>query len=271
MTLPRFARVARGAPRLRGIAAALAALSSVACGATQAQTPASSADPASERATPRTIAEASIACQQVQTRSSMPVTCQTEYIDGVPSIVVGFRDLAQANTWLGPFAEQVGVPFCDAANRSGREARVYMTVGSGDAQRGRLWSCELARWGEWFSLAGPAPARKAPETIAEAVQACERVQANPRVPVSCGMRYLDDVPTLVVGFRDDEEAETYLVPMAREVAGPFCDAADRASRRAAVVITIANTRARLYECERRRWSDWFSLTPDPGSRSGVMH
>src|SRR5262245_4519740 len=145
-----------------------------------AQRPPEPRQPASagaSQATPSTIAAASAACDRVQQNSEVPVSCTTQYIDDVPSMIVGFRDDGAAREWMGAFAQYIGNPFCDAANRNGRQARVYMTVGIGAAQKARMWSCELGKWSDWFATApapeAPAtPAAGAPETIADAIRLC---------------------------------------------------------------------------------------------------
>lgn len=210
----------------------------------------------------------------MQANSSIPVSCTTDYIDNVPSMVVGFRNVREAQDWLRPFAEQIGGPFCDAANRSGREARVYMTVGSGEHEQARRWSCELGKWGNWFSTnrasATPAtpttPATQPPSAAAAAtptmddvVRVCKNVQANPQIPVSCVTDYVNGVPSVIVGFPSADEANDYMDQVAQKVAQPFCEAANRAGRRASFFITLAGAQARRYDCEGQSWSDWFPL------------
>lgn len=218
-------------------------------------------DPAqASEASPRTLADASAACEHLQADSKIPVSCTTDYVDGVPSMIVGFRTLPEAREWLAPFAEHIGNPFCAAANRSGREARVYMTVGAGNEQQARKWSCELAKWGDWFANP-PQPAQAPPQTIADAVRACNNVQANREVPVSCRTEDVNGVPSMIVGFQTAADAQAYMPQVAQQVAGPFCDAANRANRRASLYMTLADSRARHFDCELQRWDDWFELTP----------
>jgi hypothetical protein len=191
------------------------------------------------------------------------VSCTTDYVENVPSMIVGFRSPEEAERWLAPFAEQVGGPFCDAANRNGREARVYMTVGANERQRARVWSCELGKWSDWFAAAetpAPAPAPDPQETIADAIAACSDVQSNRDLPVTCQTQYVNGVASMIVGFRSSDEAEAYMKQVAEQVAGPFCNAANRANRPASLFITLANSRARHYDCEQQTWSDWFELS-----------
>jgi hypothetical protein len=237
--------------------------------------------------TAATLADASAACDRVQANQEVPISCTTEYVDNVPSMIVGFRSGEDAEEWLGAFAKHIGEPFCDAANRNGREARVYMTVGTGAGQRARMWSCELAKWSAWFSTTPqpepPATAsspRGAPEeapsragsaaspTIADAIGACNAVQANQRVPVSCRTEYVNGMPAMIVGFPSSAAAQAYMDQIAEKVAGPFCNAANGANRRASLIITLANAQARHFDCEQQRWGEWFELSePSPPSRS----
>jgi hypothetical protein len=226
-----------------------------------ASTPSAVESPAPK---PSTLAEASAACDRVQANTELPVSCTTDYVESVPSIIVGFRNPEEAQQWLGPFAEQIGGPFCDAANRNGREARVYMTVGTNEQQRARMWSCELGKWSDWFATTASenaaAPAPPAPrETISDAIRACSDVQANRDLPVTCQTQSVDGVASMIVGFRTPDEAEAYMKQVAEQVAMPFCNAANRANRPASLFITLANAQARHYDCEQQTWSDWFEL------------
>lgn len=202
------------------------------------------------------------------------MSCTTDYVDGVPSMIVGFRNADDAQQWLGPFAEHIGAPFCAAANRNGREARVYMTVGTDSGEQARRWSCELGKWGDWFANApaesaptpsapspSPSPDRQAPpQTVADAIRACNDVQSNREVPVTCRTDYVNGVPAMIVGFPNATDAEAYMDQVAERVAGPFCEAANRASRRALLFITLANAQARHFDCEQQTWGEWFELT-----------
>jgi hypothetical protein len=153
-----------------------------------------------------------------------------------------------------------------------------MTVGTGAEQRARMWSCELGKWSAWFGTApeppagaapAPAPAAPAAPTIADAIAACNAVQANRKVPVSCRTQYIDGLPAMIVGFPTPEAAEAYMDQVAEKVAGPFCNAANSANRRASLIVTLARAQARHFDCEQQRWGDWFELsepTPATGNR-----
>ncbi len=226
-----------------------------------------------------TIADASAACDRVQANTEVPVSCTTEYIENVPAMIVGFRNSQEAQQWLRPFAEQVGGPFCEAANRSGREARVYMSVGDGEAQQVRRFNCELGKWGGWVANAGstteppaaspdssaaspepPAASEPRPSrTVSDVVRVCNSVQANPDLPVSCLTQNVNGVPSVIVGFPTAAHANAYMDQVAEKVTQPFCDAANRAGQAASFFITLAGEQARRYDCNRQRWGEWFEL------------
>jgi hypothetical protein len=250
-------------------AACALALLTGACASTQSPAREPSTPAPAPAAPKQTMADASAACDRVQQNARIPVTCRTDYIDDVPSMLVGFRNLDEANAWLGDFARQIGEPFCAAANETGRPARVYMAIGSGDDRRGRRFSCELGKWGDWFSLAERGEAT--PTTLTAAIDACRRVQDDEELPIACNLDDLGGVPAIIVGFPSSEDAEHYLAEMAQQVGEPFCDAANLAGRRAAFIITIANAQARPFDCGLQRWGEWFSISTAPDLSRGTMH
>lgn len=243
-------------------------LASLSCASAQQPAPPPQTPPPSP-GVPSSIAEASAACDRLQANAKVPVTCTTDYVDNVPSMIVGFRNVQDAERWLQPFAEHIGLPFCNAANRNGREARVYMTVGEGADEQARRWSCELGKWGDWFATNSdrktPEAAPPPPQTIASAIRTCSSVQANREVPVSCQTEYVNGIPSMIIGFPTPADLETYLDPVADHVAGPFCDAANSANRRASLIVVLANSRARHFDCERQQWSEWFRLPEQKAS------
>jgi hypothetical protein len=99
----------------------------------------------------------------------------------------------------------------------------------------------------------------APGTLADAVQACQRIQEAADIPITCEVDYIQGAPSMAVGFADFDEASTYWEPMAEHVAAPFCDAANRANRLALVFVVVAQRAARPYVCELQKWGDWFEL------------
>jgi hypothetical protein len=219
-----------------------------------------------------TIADASAACEQVQANVDIPVSCETDYVDEVPSMVVGFRNIAEANDWLAPFAQEVGEPFCEAANRRGREARLYMVVGAGIEQTARLWSCELGKWGEWYKPGDEGrSSTPAPTTLAQAVDACHTVQNDQTLPVGCTTEQAEGVQSMIVAFRSGPEAKQHIEAVAVKIAMPFCNGANLAHVAAQVFITVAGSRARRFDCERQTWEDWFDVETEPVIVPSVLH
>jgi hypothetical protein len=47
--------------------------------------------------------------------------------------------------------------------------------------------------------------------------------------------------------------------MAEDIAGPFCDAANESGQSAAVAVIVGRNRARVFNCERGQWGEWFKL------------
>jgi hypothetical protein len=112
----------------------------------------------------------------------------------------------------------------------------------------------------------PAPAPRPPLTIADAISARKEVQRSSSIPVGCETSYIQGVPSMVMLFRDSKDADSLLGPMAKQVAGPFCAAANSANREASVFIVIGNRSARHYSCEMGDWGPWFELKPDDQQR-----
>lgn len=99
-----------------------------------------------------------------------------------------------------------------------------------------------------------------PSNISEAVSACKNIQSAKNIPIACKFDYLDGTPVMVVGFPDIDIIQGYLEPMDEYVTGPFCDAANKASRQAFLLIVVTSAKVgKLYSCESGEASNWFSL------------
>jgi hypothetical protein len=212
----------------------------------------------------QTLAAAAAACSKMQQEQAIPVGCITRDIGGVPSMFIAFDRQATADLHLSHVASEVAGPFCDAANSSNRQASVYVAISTW----AKRYNCELGQWGEWFSfngnLASLVPNAGAQQTsresgVAEAVARCRRVHENATIPVACKLQVINDVPSMVIGFRNQQEAAEFLRPMAENVAGPFCDAANDSGQPASVAVVVAKQTARLFDCAHGQWGEWFSL------------
>jgi hypothetical protein len=226
-----------------------------------------------------TLAEAAAECRRLQDERTIPVHCMTREIGGVPSMFIAFQAQEAADRHLATVADQVAGPFCDAANDSNRPASVYVAIKTW----AKRYNCELGQWGEWFAFSGDLAAlredgnarprsRDPKAAIADAATRCRRIQESTTIPVACKLQYLDEVPSMVIGFRNEQEAAEFLRPMAETVAGPFCDAANSSGQHAAVAVVVGRESARLFDCERGQWGDWFTLGEerDDSSRSAEI-
>ena len=218
------------------------------------------------------ITLASEMCAAVQANEQLPVSCETRFVGKVPSIIVGFRNVTEAQELIGPFARDIGMPFCEAANRMGREGRIYMMVGTGAERLGRRWNCELGMWGEWARVdAAPQPEGR----LDQAIEACKHAQTDESLPFGCRTEENEGVQSMFVSFKSDPDARQYFEGVVNQIAAPFCETANRAHVEAAVFITVAETRARRFDCKSGEWGEWFEvakqrtmLPPEP-ARAGT--
>lgn len=112
---------------------------------TSPQTPKPIKDPK-----PKTISEAIKACRMLQDMKKMPFSCGTEYLNGIPTMAVGFPDDNSLKEWLPAFSEIVGNPFCESASQTNRQALILVVIHS--IKMANLYSCETKSLSGWFSL-----------------------------------------------------------------------------------------------------------------------
>jgi hypothetical protein len=236
------------------------ALSALGCAGQQRSEPTAQRDESAV-----TIASAANSCQRVQENVKVPVGCSTDYVKGVLSMMIRFGSEVEVETYLQPMATHVAEPFCAAANRASRQARVYMTV---ENSRARYWDCELSRWSAWFAIEGDASsnavaAAEDRNPFSEALATCQRVQRDADLPVSCETQYTGSVPTMVVGFRDDEAADRLMNAVIDQVTAPFCEGAAVGHSSAVVYfVFFSSHRGRGFNCTSNQWGEWFAF---PGS------
>jgi len=96
------------------------------------------------------ISETIKACQAIQASRDVPISCAFDYLEGRPSMVVGFRDLESATTYWKAMSDKVAGPFCQAANLANRQAMVFVTLV--DSEMASMYSCESGQWSEWVSI-----------------------------------------------------------------------------------------------------------------------
>jgi len=97
---------------------------------------------------PLTLADSIQVCREVQRSRHIPITCQTTYVEGHPTMVVGFAGPYEYDAYGRVIVEYVAAPFCAAANSGNREAFLVFAVKRPDLMR--LYSCETGEITEWF-------------------------------------------------------------------------------------------------------------------------
>jgi hypothetical protein len=95
------------------------------------------------------IAETIQACKKIEQSQELPISCQFDYMDGIPSMVVSFHDLETAQYYWKDLSEYVAIPYCTAANSSNRQAAIFINLNN--SKLARMFSCETSTWTEWFS------------------------------------------------------------------------------------------------------------------------
>jgi hypothetical protein len=196
------------------------------------------------------IEQATRQCAVIQSSPNLPATCRMDFIDGVPSLVVGFRDAREAERYAG-LASETAQPFCQAAVASNTQAAVFLTAGQ-----------EFSRieCGTGEVVAGTLQEQVPP--VQRAIRGCEAIRGSD-APVDCGMQNVNGVPSVIFGFRNQREANRYLGAASRLVAMPFCAAANVSQERASVYMLVGRARMRHYDCEVGMWGPWLDEYGNP--------
>jgi hypothetical protein len=91
------------------------------------------------------------------------------------------------------------------------------------------------------------------------IVACYAVQRDRGIPVVCKTGLIENVPSMIIGFRSGRSAQSWIDPMLDAVAAPFCANATLADRPALVFFAFYRDEiARGYNCNTGAWSPWFS-------------
>jgi hypothetical protein len=99
-----------------------------------------------------------------------------------------------------------------------------------------------------------------PKNIAEAIEACRKLQNSREIPFSCGIEYIDNIPTMMVGFSDYPEMENWLTVFDEYISEPFCKSANQSNRQAVILVYLKSSgMGNLYSCETRSLSGWIDL------------
>lgn len=107
---------------------------------------------------------------------------------------------------------------------------------------------------------GAPPAQ--PVTMANAIALCKQVSRDTSIAVGCETDYIAGEPSMIMAFRNPQDANGLLGAMAQHVAGPFCQAANSANRSANVYLVLSGRQARRFSCEMGTWGEWFELNAD---------
>ena len=99
-----------------------------------------------------TVSEAIEFCKKVQESKEIPVACKQTYINEMPALVIGFQNQEALEIWLEAILEYFGMPFCNAANQSNRQAYLIFTLK--DERASKAFNCETKDTTEWISSGG---------------------------------------------------------------------------------------------------------------------
>jgi hypothetical protein len=192
------------------------------------------------------LAQAQASCQAIQNSSTIPVTCKIQTVGDLPAVLVGFRNKSEADTYLKPVADNVGAPFCVAANGMSSPAALIVLV---EQRYMRAFDCSSQAWTEWTDL-----------IFEQAVQRCDRLRAAESVPIDCNIGDVEGMPALLLQFTDEASANRYMDVIQPQIGAPFCDSTNRVGMVAGVFV-FAGSRGRALRCDVGQWSGWISLAP----------
>lgn len=112
------------------------------------------------------------------------------------------------------------------------------------------------------------PERVREKTVADTIRACKKIQANRDIPITCKTEYIEGKPAMFMGFPTKNVAQDWMSSVTDYVSAPYCVAANRANRQALLVMAIYDEReARIFNCEKNEWSDWFALDQEKEPRT----
>lgn len=109
------------------------------------------------------------------------------------------------------------------------------------------------------AYAKPRP-QMTPTTISESIAACEAVQRSSKSLINCVVTYVQGHPTLAVEFADEQSMKMHFAGFARQIANPFCDAANQENEGAFFVVALKQPRiGSVSSCATGKSSGWLSL------------
>jgi len=99
-----------------------------------------------------------------------------------------------------------------------------------------------------------------PITISESIAACEAVQRSSKSLINCVVTYVQGHPTLAVEFADEQSMKMNLETFSKQIADPFCQAANQGNEGAYFVVALKQPRiGQVSSCATGTSSDWLSL------------
>lgn len=99
-----------------------------------------------------------------------------------------------------------------------------------------------------------------PVTISESIAACEEIQRSSKNLINCVVTYVQGHPTLAVEFEDEQSMKMNLGAFEKQVADPFCKAANQGNEGAFFVVALKQPRiGSVSSCATGTSSDWLSL------------
>jgi len=139
-----------------------------------------------------------------------------------------------------------------------RRERVRARIGRALPMARAFLGMSLAGVCSCVSVAGAESTRELRATVAEreAFARCERVKSQTFPAVSCQTLDAGGAQAMVFQFKTQAHVQRYLTPLSRDVAWPFCAAANRAQRKATVIVLVADDSWRRWDCAQDTWSAW---------------
>jgi len=159
------------------------------------------------------------------------------------------------DTYHDEIEQQIGLPFCAAAARSGQTAAVLERLPS---RGSRVLVCASKKWTEWEQ---PSPAIAAGQT-------CESVNSSRELPVHCQVVHANGMYTMSIKFMRQAELEQHIKPMLLHVAEPFCKETTKRGDGGLVRLQRAHDDAlATYNCETRTLGPWLAPRTEPAPQS----
>jgi hypothetical protein len=93
-------------------------------------------------------------------------------------------------------------------------------------------------------------------SLARALDRCENMHADTWPPVECHTAYSEHGLAMIVQVASEHHVREQRDAMVRDIAEPYCEAADRSGRRAGILMLVQGGRSRRWDCEQARWSEW---------------